>query len=45
LRERRGLLANGRIDTLDAAGTIADTLVRDGRAAFVGRRARGGSEV
>ena len=34
------LLTNGRIYTLDAAGTIADTLVvRDGRIAFVGRRA------
>ena len=34
------LLTNGRIYTLDAAGTIADTLVvRDGRVAFVGRRA------
>jgi predicted amidohydrolase YtcJ len=34
------LLTNGRIYTLDAADTIADTLVvRDGRVAFVGRRA------
>ena len=34
------LLTNARIYTLDAAGTIADTLVvRDGRIAFVGRRA------
>jgi len=34
------LLTNGRIYTLDAAGTIADTLVvRDGRVAFSGRRA------
>ena len=34
------LLTNGRIYTLDAAGTIADTLVvREGRVAFAGRRA------
>jgi hypothetical protein len=34
------LLTNGRIYTLDARNTIADTLVvRDGRVAFVGRRA------
>src|SRR5919198_3229305 len=34
------LLTNGRIYTLDARGTIADTLVvRDGRVAFAGRRA------
>ena len=34
------LLTNARIYTLDAAGTIADTLVvREGRIAFVGRRA------
>src|SRR5688572_31488140 len=34
------LLTNGRIYTLDARGTIADTLVvREGRVAFVGRRA------
>ena len=34
------LLTNGRIYTLDAGGTIADTLVvRDGRVAFAGRRA------
>ena len=33
------LLTNARIYTLDAAGTVADTLVvRDGRVAFVGRR-------
>jgi predicted amidohydrolase YtcJ len=33
------LPANGRIYTMDAAGTIADTLVvRDGRIASVGRR-------
>ena len=33
------LLTNGRIYTLDARGTIADTLVvRDGRVAFAGRR-------
>ena len=33
------ILTNGRIYTLDAAGTIADTLVvRDGRVAFTGRR-------
>src|SRR5215467_7262906 len=33
------LLTNGRIHTLDARGTVADTLVvRDGRVAFVGRR-------
>jgi hypothetical protein len=34
------LLTNGRTYTLDARGTIADTLVvRDGRVAFAGRRA------
>src|SRR5256885_4576906 len=34
------LLTNGRIYTLDAGGTIGDTLVvRDGRVAFAGRRA------
>jgi predicted amidohydrolase YtcJ len=34
------LLTNARIYTLDAGGTIADTLVvRDGRIAFIGRRA------
>ena len=34
------LLTSGRIYTLDARGTIADTLVvRDGRVAFAGRRA------
>ena len=34
------LLTKGRIYTLDSGGTIADTLVvRDGRVAFVGRRA------
>jgi predicted amidohydrolase YtcJ len=34
------LLTKARIYTLDAAGTVADTLVvRDGRIAFVGRRA------
>src|ERR687888_123924 len=34
------LLTNGRIYTLDARGTIADTLVvRAGRVAFAGRRA------
>jgi len=34
------LLTNARIYTLDGAGTIADTLVvREGRIAFVGRRA------
>src|SRR5882724_11857418 len=34
------LLTNGRIYTLDARGTVADTLVvRDGRVAFAGRRA------
>jgi predicted amidohydrolase YtcJ len=34
------LLANARLYTMDAAGTIADTLVvRDGRIVFVGRRA------
>src|SRR2546426_8759667 len=34
------LLTNGRIYTLDARGTVGDTLVvRDGRVAFVGRRA------
>jgi hypothetical protein len=34
------ILTNGRIFTLDAAGTIVDTLVvRDGRVAFTGRRA------
>src|SRR5438128_8043350 len=34
------LLTNGRIYTLDAAGTIVDTLVvRDGRVAYAGRRA------
>jgi predicted amidohydrolase YtcJ len=34
------LLTNGRVYTLDTHGTIADTLVvRDGRVAFVGRRA------
>ena len=33
------LLANGRIHTMDARGTIVDTLVvRDGRIAFAGRR-------
>jgi predicted amidohydrolase YtcJ len=33
------LLSNGRIYTLDAAGTVAEALVvRDGRVAFVGRR-------
>src|SRR5919108_231417 len=33
------LLTNGRIYTLDAHGTVADTLVvRDGRVAFFGRR-------
>lgn len=33
------LITNGRIYTLDAANTIADTLVvRDGRIAFAGRR-------
>src|SRR5215472_1109609 len=33
------LLTNGRIYTLDARGTIADTLVvRDGRVALAGRR-------
>ena len=34
------LLTNGRIYTLDPAGTVVDTLVvRDGRVAFAGRRA------
>jgi predicted amidohydrolase YtcJ len=34
------VLTNGRIYTLDARETIADTLVvRDGRVAFAGRRA------
>ena len=34
------LLTNGRIYTLDARGTVGDTLVvRDGRVAFAGRRA------
>ncbi|HKX01096.1 MAG TPA: amidohydrolase, partial [Methylomirabilota bacterium] len=34
------LLTNGRIHTLDAAGSVVDTLVvRDGRVAFAGRRA------
>jgi predicted amidohydrolase YtcJ len=34
------LLTNGRIYTLDARGTVVDTLVvRDGRIAFAGRRA------
>jgi predicted amidohydrolase YtcJ len=34
------LLTSGRIYTLDAGGTVADTLVvRDGRSAFAGRRA------
>jgi predicted amidohydrolase YtcJ len=33
------LLTNGRIHTLDAAGTVVDTLlVREGRIAFAGRR-------
>ena len=33
------LLTNGRIHTLDAAGTVVDTLVvRDGRVRFAGRR-------
>src|SRR3989338_5252573 len=33
------LLTNGRIYTLDAAGTVVDTLVvRDGRVGFAGRR-------
>jgi predicted amidohydrolase YtcJ len=33
------LLTNGRIHTMDARGTVADTvLLRDGRVAFVGRR-------
>jgi predicted amidohydrolase YtcJ len=33
------LLTNGRVYTLDAADTVADTVVvRDGRVAFVGRR-------
>jgi predicted amidohydrolase YtcJ len=37
---RRVLLTNARIYTLDTAGTVADTLVvRDGRIVFVGRRA------
>lgn len=34
------LLTNGRIHTMDAAGTVVDSLViRDGRVAFAGRRA------
>ncbi|HWN12812.1 MAG TPA: amidohydrolase family protein, partial [Candidatus Dormibacteraeota bacterium] len=34
------LLTNGRIHTLDAAGSVVDSLVvRDGRVAFAGRRA------
>ena len=34
------LVTNGRIYTLDARNTVADTLVvRDGRIAFAGRRA------
>jgi predicted amidohydrolase YtcJ len=34
------VLANGRIYTMDAAGTVADALVvRDGRVVFAGRRA------
>jgi predicted amidohydrolase YtcJ len=34
------ILTNARIHTLDERGTVADTLVvRDGRVAFVGRRA------
>jgi len=33
------LLTNGRISTMDAAGSVVDTLVvRDGRVAFAGRR-------
>ena len=33
------LLTNGRIHTMDAAGSVVDSLViRDGRVAFAGRR-------
>jgi predicted amidohydrolase YtcJ len=40
------LLTNGRIYTLDARDTIADTLVvRDGRVAFAGRRAEVNANV
>jgi predicted amidohydrolase YtcJ len=40
------LLTNGRIYTLDARGTVADTLVvRDGRVAFAGRGADVGSQA
>jgi predicted amidohydrolase YtcJ len=40
------LLTNARIYTLDDAGTIGDTLVvRDGRVAFVGRRAEVNASV
>ena len=34
------LLTNGRIHTMDAAGSVVDSLViREGRVAFAGRRA------